>query len=164
MKINVPKLVLGNFVMSILALSTMLGTALGGYLFIRDIVDNSFPREAALVELRSVPPAEPLCPGDKLEYIFGVQQLRSPIIARIVRTVVSLNEERTVLPGRNGDVELRIWRRLDGFEQAESYDLPMVDKWGQPLKPGSYELRVGVVTEGSAPSVVSLAFRIRPCP
>ena len=164
MKLNVPRLVLANLILLAMTLTLLVAGFIGGYLFIDAIAKDRTPARAAVVTLRSVPPKELLCPGSDLNYIFAVKQLRAPIIARIARTVVSSDRDKTIVGQKAEDVELRIWLTLDGFEQRDNFHLPKLDDEGKPIPPGMYELRIAVGAEGAAPTAFALPFKVTRCP
>lgn len=165
MRVNPAKLQFATFVLAVVGvgISTIFIVAAWG--FLRQAVLTVQPGPAVAVRLLDRPASEPHCPGQYITYGVVLDPIRHPIAVRLAVTMWSEDEQRTAVVEHLGKERVVLYTEDETVETVDRFFIPRKDRNGRPVKPGTYELRMGAVVEGAAPAIVALPFTILPsCP
>ncbi len=160
MKFSLERMLLAILILAIISVGSLFIIAGGAWSFLHKAVIRTEPTPALLLELERNSENLPYCPGDWIQFDVEIDPLRLPFIGYVVMTLWDSDNNRTAVTQQRAGQQSFIYRSGEFIHNPDRYYVPDTDRFGDPLLPGQYEIRMGFVVEGAAPAVVGLPFTI----
>lgn len=160
MKLTIDKILLVILVLAITGVGSIFIIAGGVWNFLHNTVIRTEPTSAILLELEQEFEDLPYCPGEWIEFGVNIDPLRLPFVGRVIVTLWDRDNNRTAIGQKFGEEQVFIYRNGESIHNPDRYYVPYIDRFGDPILAGQYEIRMGIVAEGASPAVVGLPFTI----
>lgn len=160
MKFSLERMLLVIMVLAVIGVGSVFILAGGAWSFLNKAVIGTEPTPGLLLTLEQNYEDLPYCPGEWIEFGVNVDPLRLPFVGHVVTTLWDRDNSRTAVADERGGQEDVIYQSGEFVQNPDSYYVPHTDRFGDPIAPGRYEIRMGIVSEGASPAVVGLPFTI----
>ncbi len=160
MKFSLERMMLVILILVIVGVGSLFIIAGGAWSFLNKTVIGTEPTPAILLELEHDVEDLPYCPGEWIEFAVTIEPLRLPFVGHVVMTLWDRDNNHTSVAQDRTDLQDFIYRNGESIHNPDRYYVPDMDRFGDPIVPGRYELRMAIIAEGASPAVVGLPFTI----
>lgn len=160
MKVSLERMLLAILLLAVIGVGTVFILAGAAWNFLHKTTIGTSPTPAILLELEREFEDLPYCPGEWIDFGVNIDPLRLPLVGRVVTTLWDRDHNRTAIGQKFGEERVFIYRNGESVHTPDRYYVPYTDRYGDPILPGQYEIRMGIVAEGASPAVVGLPFTI----
>ncbi len=160
MKFSLERMLLAILLLAIIGVGSLFIIAGGAWSFLHKAIIRTEPTPAISIELAQDLEDLPYCPGEWIDFAVTIDPLRLPFVGHVVTTLWDRDHSRTAIAqGRDQELDT-IYLSGETIHNPGRFYVPHTDRFGAPILPGRYEVRMGIVAEGASPAVVALPFTI----
>jgi hypothetical protein len=160
MKVTSERIQLAILALAVIGVGISIMFIVFAYDFMRRAVISTEPSQAVRVTLVRSPESGPYCPGEYVNFGVRIKPLRWPIATRVAVTLWDRDKERTAVTEKLGGERVLIYTDGSTVTTVDSFYIPRLDRAGDPMAPGRYEVRLAAIVEGASAAVVTMPFVI----